>query len=536
MSNGAVTIDPSAESPSAASPAETEGRKPQVGVTIARNSFWLLIDSSVGFASAFYCSIAVARGLGPDRMGDYNYIMWFANVLRLVTELAIPATLRKFAAELMGQGEYVKLKTLVSRVLRIQVGLGTLGVGVGLGLVFLFSGRGRWLFACVAVLSVLPALIRSIPAGAIQATENLRPNVVSSLSAITVNVVGITLSIVLHWGLLGVIISFLACRTVECVLSLIFFRLMYARLPGEVSAEPIDPELRRRLIRFARNQAVLIVSQIVLWDRMEVFFIKLLSVSREISFFSLGITLTQYTLMLPAVMAGSAGATIMVQQGRAPGEVARLAGTAVWFTMLVAAPCLFGMAAVSGPLMKILYGSKYVAAIPALSALSIFALSQALQYPIGPFLLAKEEQGFIIKWSTVMMAVDFALCLLLIPRHGALGAACAKGAAHFVGVTGFLVFMNRRLQVPIPVWRMVKMLIICSVMALSVYSMQRVLPPLGALAAGIPLGVAVFALLTRWSGCLDDADRDRLNRVDRLLPARVRPPFRALVRFLVPAA
>ena len=138
---------------------------------------------------------------------------------------------------------------------------------------------------------------------------------------------------------------------------------------------------------------MLIVSQVVLWDRMEVFFIKLLSVAREISFFSLGITLAQYTLMLPSVMAGSAGATIMVQQGGRRPTWPGIAGTALWFTMLVAAPTLFGMSAVSGPLVKILYGSKYLAAIPALSALSMFALFQALQFPIGPFLLANEQQG-----------------------------------------------------------------------------------------------------------------------------------------------
>ena len=106
---------------------------------------------------------------------------------------------------------------------------------MGLGLVFIFSSRGRWLFACVAVLERLAGAIRSIPSGAIQATENLRPNVVSSLAATTVNLIGITLSIVLKWGLLGMIISFLASRAVECVLSLIFFRIAYARLPGKVS-------------------------------------------------------------------------------------------------------------------------------------------------------------------------------------------------------------------------------------------------------------------------------------------------------------
>jgi len=112
-----------------------------VGVTIAKNSIWLLLDTFAGMGASFYCSILVARQLGPDFMGHYNFVLVFASVLRMLTEVAIPVTVRKFAAELMGRGDYVMLKTLVRSALRLQGKLAVVGVSAGLIFVFPHSRR-----------------------------------------------------------------------------------------------------------------------------------------------------------------------------------------------------------------------------------------------------------------------------------------------------------------------------------------------------------------------------------------------------------
>src|SRR6478672_11188918 len=108
------------------------------GATIAKNSLWLLIDNVAGMITSFTCSILVARALGPDRMGEYNYVLWFAATLKMVSDVAIPATFRKFAAEFMGRGDYGTVKTMVRSVLRLQLKLTVVGATIGLTIVFLF--------------------------------------------------------------------------------------------------------------------------------------------------------------------------------------------------------------------------------------------------------------------------------------------------------------------------------------------------------------------------------------------------------------
>src|SRR5262249_10011972 len=165
-----------------------EGESTGSGLTIARNSMWLMLDSLAAIVSSFYCSISVARVLGPDAMGQYNYVLYFATVLRMFAEVAIPATIRKFAAEFAGRGDFSTVRTLVRHLLGFQAKLASAAVVVGLSIVFLeFSAELR-VVGALAVVSILPSMLLSTPSGAIQATESLKEVVLSSLVSVATNV------------------------------------------------------------------------------------------------------------------------------------------------------------------------------------------------------------------------------------------------------------------------------------------------------------------------------------------------------------
>ena len=526
--------DSATDPPGASGPALEKGQDKGVGVTIARNSLWLVLDTVAGMLATLYSSVLVARRLGPDFMGNYNYILWFATVLRMVTEVAIPATVRKFASEFMGRGDYVTLKSMLRRALRLQAKLAIVGVSVGLVLVsFIFTHEQR-AFATLAVLSVLPGLFLAIPTGALWATENLRHNVTASLAATSINLVGVTVSVFFGWGLLGLMASLLISRVADCVFRFVLFRRQYAKLPGKAIDGPLDPTLRRRMIPFAAQQIVLTAFYTLLFDRMEIFFLRGRAPTREIAFFSLPFTLVYYLLQFPQQMSGAAGASMMVKQGRSPAEAAHIAATATWFMMLIAAPVLFGVASISDPLLRIMYGAKYLPAIPVLTALSLFGLSLGVSQPSQYLLVAAERQIFYILWLVVAGAVDVVGNLLLIPHFGALGAAYGKGASQMVAALGFLTYMVVKFKVKLPIARMIKLLLAVTAMFFGVRAVIPFLPPLAGVAVGIPLGIAIFAVATRLLRCLDRADADRLRQIGRLLPSRTRGSYGALVAFLVP--
>src|SRR5262249_50071710 len=148
-------------------------------------------------------------------------------------------------------------------------------------------------------------------------------------------------------------------------------------------------------------------------DRMEVLFLKGLAPSREIAFFSISFTVSQYLLIIPKTLASSASVSMMVKQGHAPEESTRIAALTTWFTILLAAPLVFGVASLSDPLLRLAYGAKYVPAIPVLTVLSLFALGQAASQPSQYLLVSSERQKFYLIGLGAAGLIDVIGCLAL---------------------------------------------------------------------------------------------------------------------------
>src|SRR4029079_17034058 len=108
-------------------------------------------------------------------------------------------------------------------------------------------------FAILAVLSILPMVMYSIPTAAIAATEDLAPNVRASLVSTVVIGVGTALALILGWGLPGLTAAMLASRVSDSALRQWFYKRIYARYPTPPVLPSLPPELKRQLIQFCKQ-------------------------------------------------------------------------------------------------------------------------------------------------------------------------------------------------------------------------------------------------------------------------------------------
>jgi O-antigen/teichoic acid export membrane protein len=526
------------ETSTSESPPETPASrlKKEGGVMIARNSLWLMVDSVAGMFSSFYVSVMAARRLGPDYMGHFNYIMTFAAVLRMITEVAIPGTVRKFASELNGREEFSTVKTLVRRAMRLQVRITAVGISIGLAIVYLWFPKEHHLVATLAVMAILPGMALSVPTGALWATGNLRHQVISSLIGQATNLTGVTIALYMDWGLVGLMSALLASRVVDASVRIVMFRTQYARLPGSILSGPLDPVLRARMISFAKQALVLSLLYFLLFDRIEVFVLEHYAPSREIAFFSITLTLVQYLLLIPTSLSNSVSVNTFVAQGRDPKEAIRTAAGATWFIFMLAAPQLFGVAALADPLLRVMYGERYLAAIPVLRLLAFFALALAASKPSQDLLVTAERQKFYIAWMLIAGVLDIGGTIVLAPRLGAIGAAIAKGSSQVFAGTGFLVYLLVKFKAHLPLWRAARLVAACIVMYLAVRFIEPRLSALVALIVCVPVGAAIFIVLLRAFRCLDATDGDRLRRLQRVVPRRARGRYLRLVDFVAPSA
>src|SRR5438067_9412187 len=149
--------------------------------TIARNSFWYGLETGFYFILAIATSVVMARVIGPEKLGYFNYVGWLANMSGQVGSLGIPVTTRKYMAEYLGRGQAGTARAIFRATLRLQT-VTALGItALGLLAVALLVPAEHRLYSAFLVGSTLPAMVLSVPSQANMAAENLRANVVGTL-------------------------------------------------------------------------------------------------------------------------------------------------------------------------------------------------------------------------------------------------------------------------------------------------------------------------------------------------------------------
>src|SRR6266702_98130 len=141
--------------------------------TIAKNTGWYGLENIINAILTVFTSIAIARTLGPAKMGYIIYVSWIASMVGDLGGLGIPATTRKYMAEFLGMGDRGTARYIYVRTLLLQMGLATVFT-VGLLFWVLRDAAGDYkLASALIVLSIWPSMVNSISAQANVASEEM---------------------------------------------------------------------------------------------------------------------------------------------------------------------------------------------------------------------------------------------------------------------------------------------------------------------------------------------------------------------------
>ncbi len=172
---------------------------------IAKNTGWYGLENIISALVTLFTSVAIARTLGPSKMGYIIYVAVIASfVVTSLGSLGIPSTTQKYMAEFIGMSDRGTARYIYFQTLWLQVGLAVLAT-IGITIWVLGdASNGYKLASLLIVLSILPAMINSIPAQANVATEELQYNLPASVISILVFFAAILATAVFNWGVIGV--------------------------------------------------------------------------------------------------------------------------------------------------------------------------------------------------------------------------------------------------------------------------------------------------------------------------------------------
>jgi O-antigen/teichoic acid export membrane protein len=487
--------------------------------TIARNAGWYGLENGIAFVVTLFTSIAIARSLGPSKMGYIIYVMWIASIVSTLGGMGIPETTRKYMAEFLGMGDRGTARCIYLRTLLLQMILATVATS---GIIFwvLRDANTEYRIASVLIaLSIWPAMVNFVSAQANVATEELSTNLPASVISTGTFFLAIAATVVFKWGVLGVGASMFSMRAVDCLVRLI--PTMKRILAWETNhVQPAG--LTKRMMAFAWQSVASMILALIVWNRSEVILLKYLSSDiRQIAYYSVAFGMAERLLIGSSVFGSAAAATIFAQYGRDKSRLSDITASTFRYLALSAIPVHVIAAALAVPALLLLYGSQYKGAAAVVTLAPLLCMPKAFIGPVQSLLECAERQIYVILATVLAGVVDLSVAWFLIPAHGAVGACLGSGAAQVMAVGMMWAIGIHLYKVKLPWLQVAKITTISVVAALTAHFIALQLSPLWAIVWGGSTALIVLFALLYLARVLEPEDRDRFNILAGMLPQSI---------------
>jgi O-antigen/teichoic acid export membrane protein len=505
---------------------------PSNAKVIGRNFIFLGLEVVITLVCTLLTTVFIARVIGPTRLGYFNLIFWLTSITCSVGSLGIPLTTFKYMGEFLGGGRKELARAVFFYNLWAQTVIASVLTAIGMIAVFTIVNPEYRSCAVLLVLSMVPNMITFVPSQANSAAEDAALNTRGAFVGAMVYVVAVAASLLLGWNLIGIAAGVLLYRSAELGVKIVPVLKSMEAVPHV----PLPAEIRKRMFSFSGLSTGLMILQIVIWDRSDIIFLKLLQPDiRQLAFFSVCFSVADRLMQMPQTFANALSATQMAEYGRDKDRLFRMTSKASTYVLLGALPILIGVACIGGPFVRVIYGSQYLPAIPVFIVVALFSIPKAILTPAQSLLYSAEDLGFILKWGCIAAAINVLLDFVLIPSHGAIGAAWANGIAQTFAAVSIWGRVLARYPVRIDMPVLLRLSAATLAMVIVVLSIVAVpFNPLMKLSVAILAGAIVFLVTSRMFSVLRKDDRRRLLVFSALLPTAVGSSLKRLVNFLIP--
>jgi O-antigen/teichoic acid export membrane protein len=419
---------------------------------VVRNIFFSGVRLAVGTGAAVCTSAIIARTLGPEATGVYSYAMWLVGAVGAFANLGMPAAITKYVSEYLGRGDaeaaiYVGKRLLIAQVL---VALGVSGLSACLA--FLITPY-RGIVVLVAIMMFAQSVQKGL-AAALAGVQRFDRLALIGLYVGLAQVTAVGVAAYMHAGVVGMLWATLSGLAVSAWLC---YRAACPFLSRPAPGDPLSThggsKVFRGIAKFSITISYILILDTIIWQRSEVLFLKWYSTLPEIAFYTLAYSITAKLNDVASTFSSALLPFYSESFGRnGLQDLAPAFVNAVRFLQMVMVPlCMLGIA-VARPLVGLVYGTRYLPLVLPLQLLYAALAFTSTGVVGSPLLVGTQKQAFIAKYGTAIAILNVSLDLLLIPRHGALGAAMANCAAQIAGVLGGTIYVVRYVGARFP-WR-----------------------------------------------------------------------------------
>ncbi len=405
------------------------------GSRLAKNGAILIGAEILRRALSFVVAILIARSLIVDDFGRFGVAMALMGIFSVVAGFGLnPLITRLIAAD--PEGGERRIATALG--LKIVFGLGAAVLMILCAALLRYPAET---FMAVTVAAfILPAqALEDIAVALFDGRQRMKYSVAITLvKALLLLSLVVWVSFVQH-GLAGVMMAYLVASWLTAVFAL----LLVKRVESGLTLRP----------RFTGSRALLAEAFPFLliglaWMiafRIDTVMLERMTDERTVGLYRAGYAFFEILLALPILMTRALFPALAAGMARGGDSWRELLSSSLRASLHLALPLAIGCAMLGARFVPWIYGAKYTDGGPVAALLGGFLWVWFGSMTFGWALTAAGQLKTVLVGNVASMTVNIVANLVLIPRHGAMGAAVATVLGEVVLLTFLAVMMQRKL-------------------------------------------------------------------------------------------
>ncbi len=386
-----------------------------------------------------------ARALGPALTGMLGSMSWFGTFLVAVMLPGLPIAVSKYLSEAAGRGTLGPAAATARQMLRFQM-LAAFGGAALLALLFERFGAGQTRLLAYSGLMMLVFAVRDAYSWALSGYQAY--GTIASLIGWTMmaEVACVSLAAALHAGLVGLFCASCAGAGVGTVL---FAVSAERRLRRDAAGFQPTPAWWSRMRRFTAAASWGTLVQSVVLQRSEVILLVRYVGASEAAYYTIAFSFFDGICSASASLCNGFLPLSSHAYGRSGNaDLALLYTNGLKYLQVIMVPACFGAAALASPIVRLLYGTRFLPAATVLQILAVGLAIGSLSEIANAMLYALERQSYLAALWTVFLPLNVIGAWFIVPRWGAVGAAVLKATLYILITAVAIRRLGRIVEVP----------------------------------------------------------------------------------------
>ena len=384
-------------------------------INIVQNLYWAVLGKIVQIIASIFVGILVARYLGPEQYGLMNYVISYVTLFSVIATFGLDSIVIR---ELSKPGSDRDVLLGSAFILRLFFSSITILL-ILLTLVLFEADR----FTSLMIMMYASSLIVN-PFGIIR---NYFTSIIWNELIVKTEIVRIVIGAAIKLYLLFnnySLIWFIAAITFEFMLIASGYLMVYRRRIDRFSKWKFNLETIKMYIRES-FPLLLSGTAIIIYQKIDQVMIRNMIDEETLGYFAVAARMTELIIFIPTIIAQTI--TPLLVQTRQRDENEYQSKRLLFIDIMVWSSFILSLvlSLSAKPIITILFGNKYLAAIPVLYVLAWKTVFIGLFESSGQIIIVENKQRFAVFRNLIGCVAAVLFNLLLIPSLGIIGSAIA---------------------------------------------------------------------------------------------------------------